>query len=400
MALDVGTLGISKLAPPRIATISLILITAFVVVGPLSSLNIVDTWRGVYIEQRASGLVTEESSLLQLSESVVRKTLARQVTSAPSANITQLISVAITSPRHGLCSLVQMIVQIPGESALNVVVIVILLLVTFAAVMFIDNSRFGSESLQNQPTFSGKGSRPNDQERAVAPSTPLSKPRVLSDRSSPARSGRSSTIAEPRVSPGQRITLAVPSLLAAPSDELKQSNFQVTDLTSKTLLNVTVMVPPRDVLQMEQFPHEYVTLYSTDGEDELAMCALGPQGVGQYWRCDIYQRGDTLFGHIIQDKPRAQSSSVNFSLMDVHKERLLSIAVELGGLSPRGSKQRRITVFDESGNKCAEIQPGAFSFGHKGQYYQADCLPDADLGIIVIALMAIDRLLTHRHPTS
>lgn len=196
-------------------------------------------------------------------------------------------------------------------------------------------------------------------------------------------------------SQAQRFALAVPSLLEAPLDELQTCDFKITDLTGMTLLTVTVMVPPKPLMGTDQTPLEYVTVYSKDGQDELAMCALGPQGLGKPWRCDVYQKGDQIVGHLVRDQHTAAVES--FSLIDARRERFLYIVMEYDTGQSGSGKQRRTSVFGRNEVKCAEVQPGVVSFGSREQYYHVDCLPEADVGIVVIALLAVDRLRTHSH---
>jgi len=186
-----------------------------------------------------------------------------------------------------------------------------------------------------------------------------------------------------------RFCVAVPSLLEAPIDELCSADFKILDLRGSPLLSVTVMVPPKEVTTMSpEAPLEYVTVSSRDGQVELAMCALAPQNSGATWRCDVYQKGDQRFGAIVCDQ--LTSTRESFFLLDSRKERFLSVVME----SDHG--QRRTTVFGRNGSRCAEIKPGVLKFGAKEQYYQLECAADADTGMVVITLLAVDRLRTHR----
>lgn len=216
---------------------------------------------------------------------------------------------------------------------------------------------------------------------------PISKSARPSPARSPLRSAANTPEATQTLATTQKYSLAIPSVYDAPHDHSKKTDYEIKDSMGKKLLNVEVMRPFQDDDADIGAPHEYVSLHSKDGEEELAMCALGPTGDGN-WDCNVYQGETDLYGSLVTESGSMRQNNMQFALVSPKGERLLVL---------RGRPQdRRMEVLDHNGSTAAVIEPGKLSFGRPGEFYQAECVMDADVGLIVLSLLAVDRLLSHK----
>jgi len=190
----------------------------------------------------------------------------------------------------------------------------------------------------------------------------------------------------------QKYHLGIPSIYEAPKEHSKASKFEIKDADGHKLLAVEVMRPHQSEAEAAESdaPHEYVSIHSKAGDQELAMCALAPSG-GK-WECHIYQSGGGVpehrpehYGALVQETD--WRGGMKFALVSKEGERLLVAAGQ--------PLERRLTVFDQRGQTSAKIEPGTFSWGRPDEYYKAECSLGVDVGLVVLMLLAIDRLLSH-----
>jgi len=244
----------------------------------------------------------------------------------------------------------------------------------------------------------------------------------------PGGSVQTSPIAEPRVSeefceaipPRENYGLDCGYTIRVPSLYNSRDNTQmnVLDGRGETILRAVLEKFPeqKNNASGQLKPHEIMVLYGGSSErgehnQELAFCAMGPKEDG-FWKSEIYQRDapgkDTLYGTVRQDNIQkvpetseqgqffrlvssVEDSSKGFSGHSSAKEdNLLSATIVKGAHNPR---QRDMHVYDGNGKIAAKVLP---SKSRPGEYYEVGCYPGADVGMVVLAIMSIDRLLTQR----
>uniref|UniRef100_A0A7R9ZUH0 Uncharacterized protein n=1 Tax=Pyrodinium bahamense TaxID=73915 RepID=A0A7R9ZUH0_9DINO len=271
------------------------------------------------------------------------------------------------------------------------IVVVVLFNLWYAFAVYTERDR--SEARQTRVRLLPP--KPEEQSPLASSRIPPTNARLLAQRSPPAIRScpptpvESGPIGGLRVPPGQKLLLAVPSLLDEPIEQFKKSEHQVTDETGKKLLHVDIMRPPEDTSGDETpVTLEYVTICSVEAREELAMCALGPAQQGGDWECHLYSGDDELLGYIIEERTLF-GGKAQFTLISHHRgDPLLWAQGDVKG--------RRLEVFGRGGAVTAVVGPGNFGFGQQGEYYSVSFLQDADVGLVVLVLMGVDRLLSHR----
>jgi len=188
--------------------------------------------------------------------------------------------------------------------------------------------------------------------------------------------------------------LQVPSLLDAPMEDFRKSDYHIRDTSGEKLLKINIMRPAQEqvvVAEADFSPAEYVTLCSVGSDDELAMCALGTKPGSHEWECHVYQGENELFGYIVEEQgvfAKGVNRDSQFALLSYpHSERMLWVKGKV--------QERKLHVFSHRKDVTAYVEPGT-GLGEPDTHYTVTCLPDANVGLVVLLLLGIDRIHSHR----
>lgn len=194
--------------------------------------------------------------------------------------------------------------------------------------------------------------------------------------------------------PRPAFALQVPSLLDAPMEDFRKSDYNIRDTSGERLLTINIMRPAQEQLAVTEAdfrPAEYVTLCSIGSDDELAMCALGTKPGSHEWECHVYQGENELFGYIVEEQgvlAKGINRDSQFALLSYpHSERMLWVKGKI--------QERKLHVFSHRKDVTAYVEPGT-GLGEPDTHYTVTCLPDANVGLVVLLLLGIDRIHSHR----
>lgn len=196
-----------------------------------------------------------------------------------------------------------------------------------------------------------------------------------------------------------RYTLQVPSLLNMRADSSGVSVHHVHDAAGKAVLNVNLMLLRQEMVEMEGIsplglsregsgilPSEYVSIYSSSNDEELALCALGP-GEGGKWECNLYRGENELFGYVVEDgKGQAgvfQPEQRYMLIGHPGGERLLTLQGRL--------EERNAQLLGTDGFQAAVVEPGPA--GPVDANYKVMCTGhETFAGLVLPLLLGVDRL--------
>lgn len=185
--------------------------------------------------------------------------------------------------------------------------------------------------------------------------------------------------------------LAVPYLgLETSSARNSSRSYAVTDKKGKTLLSVTLELPSGPAGHML----ERLTLQPAAGQDALASCdILIPAAVARSnvepkpkIRCTIMTKAGDLFGRIEFEslKTGGDPNSQCFEMVGVGGTWRLSFYGNL--------VDHTLNVTNDKSQLLGTVETAQLPFGEPGSYYQLRVAPLADAGLILIALLALDRM--------
>jgi hypothetical protein len=193
-----------------------------------------------------------------------------------------------------------------------------------------------------------------------------------------------------------RCTISVPSIRYPPLKPRASLNRMVCNAAGKGLFSITVTGPSTDIPQLEPgTPEEYVTITSFDQRVELSLWLM-TAAKGGGWECHCFREGKHL-GYFSETTPAASAAAGQdhiFALKTVREsfQSAMSILTVEGDLT-----KPPLRVLQE-GQLSATVDPaGDGSFG-ASDFCQVTCEPEVDLGLIVLALIGMDRLLGHNNP--
>lgn len=198
-----------------------------------------------------------------------------------------------------------------------------------------------------------------------------------------------------------KYTLQVPSLLNMPWTNSGVSVHHVYDAGGKTLLNVHLMQLKQEIVEREAsvnisrepsgiLPAEYVSIYSSSTDEELALCALGPCENGR-WECNLYRGENELFGYVAEDRKGLagafQTEQRYVLLGHPGGERLLTLRGRL--------EERRAELLGPDGAQAAVVEPG--NAGPSDANYKVICTGhETFAGLVLPLLLGVDRLRSRR----
>jgi len=133
-------------------------------------------------------------------------------------------------------------------------------------------------------------------------------------------------------------------------------------------------------------PTEYVSIYSSSGDEELALCALSPGEAGR-WECDLYRGDSEFFGYIAEDsigQASAFQAEQQYVLMGHPSgDRVLTLQGRL--------EERRAELLGADGAVAAVVEPGPA--GPTDTKYQVTCTrQETFVGEVLPLLLGVDRL--------
>lgn len=193
--------------------------------------------------------------------------------------------------------------------------------------------------------------------------------------------------------------MQVPSLLNMRATSSGVSVHHVHDAAGKAVLNVNLMLLKQDMVEMEGvsplglsregsgiLPSEYVSIYSSNNDEELALCALGP-GEGGRWECNLYRGENELFGYVVEDgKGLASVFQPEQRYMLIGHpggERLLTLQGRLD--------ERHAQLLGADGAQAGAVEPGPA--GPADANYKVTCTGhETFAGLVLPLLLGVDRL--------
>lgn len=182
---------------------------------------------------------------------------------------------------------------------------------------------------------------------------------------------------------GTECVLAVP-ITGLESTRRSRKTFDITDKKGKTLLKVALEIPKGPSGHML----ERLTLQSASAQDALASCdilipVLNRGSGGPKIRCSIQSKTGDLFGRIDFE---AQTSDTGqcYEMIGVGGTWHVSFYGNLG--------EHSLNVTNDKSQLLATVEQANLSFASPGSYYQLRVAPLSDAGLILIALLALDRM--------
>jgi len=199
-----------------------------------------------------------------------------------------------------------------------------------------------------------------------------------------------------------RYTLQVPSLLNMRATYSGVSVHHIHDAAGKAVLNVHLMLLKQEMVEREGetpalsreasgiLPAEYVSIYSSGNDEELALCALGP-GEGGRWECNLYRGENELFGYVAEESKGLagafQTEQRYVLLGHPSGERLLTLRGRL--------EERRAELLGADGAQAAVVEPGPA--GPTDTNYKVMCTRhETFAGLVLPLLLGVDRLRSRR----
>lgn len=192
------------------------------------------------------------------------------------------------------------------------------------------------------------------------------------------------------VVPGQsKFQIKIPPLLHVDRSQSTRRFSVIAEGSSEQMLGLTLTRhTPHDEDTIEEL--FAVTLPDAD-ESELAICSFGrPRGPDLqcelYRTIELYDHHDDdhddheLFG-IVSSESSSQANIKNFTLVSISGRRLLTVIVE-------GDVQNRVIKVAN----CATTEILAVTMKGDDNYYKVECYAQADVTLVAITLMIVDRL--------
>jgi len=252
---------------------------------------------------------------------------------------------------------------------------IIVLVVAMAALVGMSYVWDRLEDGEGTPSRHEKAARKEVQQQQQSEPTRLTRAPCSAPVSRPGSRPRTGA-ATPMIAP-ERYVVALPSLVGLKLQPEEMLTLKITTAVGGELIEVQVWRP----LIEPDFPSnsatEYVCLTTPGGGEEVAMLAfLGEQ-------CQVFQGGDVLFGGLQKISPN------EFHLVSSSS---FGSGVVLRCVGEAAARQ--MSVFGAGGEKLATVEPSAAVFS-SGSHYQVTCEPQADVGLVVVALLGIDRILVH-----
>lgn len=180
-------------------------------------------------------------------------------------------------------------------------------------------------------------------------------------------------------------------LLAVPVTGLETTRrshrlFAVTDKKGKTLFNVALKIAKGPAGHIR----ERLTLQSVSGQDSLASCdvlipVLNCSLDGSKLQCTIESKAGDMFGSIDYNAPKVgEDSRKCYEMVGAGGTWHMSFYGNLADHS--------LNVTNDKSQLLGVVEPASLHFGEPGSYYQLHVAPSADAGLILIALLALDRM--------
>lgn len=187
---------------------------------------------------------------------------------------------------------------------------------------------------------------------------------------------------------GTECVLAVP-VVSGPVMEAV-SSFGVCDKKGKALLNVAVDVSPSSEAPAGHAFERIMLMSSKSNGGHLAYCELlipMNRSATASTRCMVFKQEGNLFARLDMI---AKSTTPNGE----YEHYMLKGASGGWQLDFYGSLvDRTFNVTNDQSQLLATAEQSDFSFGRGGQYYQLRVAPLADAGLILCALLALDRMV-------
>lgn len=183
---------------------------------------------------------------------------------------------------------------------------------------------------------------------------------------------------------GSECILGIPSLSNAPQGEVMLKN--ITDKTGEALLYVGLTAAPAG--------GEYVLLAKKD-QQELAFCELGSSVESEGWNGKIFRWDGELYARIREESP-LELGRLSSGISGAHRTfAVLSAVGAPWQLRVTGDfKEQKLCVEDDSRCVVAMVSPGnELAFSHAGEFCKLRLGPQADSCTVIVALLAIERLL-------
>mmetsp|Transcript_24402 Transcript_24402/g.69979 ORF Transcript_24402/g.69979 Transcript_24402/m.69979 type:complete len:360 (-) Transcript_24402:59-1138(-) len=343
--------------------------------------------------------LADETSLVQLTSAVMHGSLPTQAPPAAPPSLAVVASTWLQALQtERLETLVRHQTQTSAGSFVIIVVVAVAVLALWCIFYVCVLSTEGVSKLEKDDIPQRQLPKP----RHPSPGTttpPPPVPRDISQANRPSLGGHSeqsgsgavTPISGTRVPAGGRSILAIPTMQEITLEPFKSFRFKILDSFGKGLLDVDMMQPPPDISDGDQWtPAEYLTLHSVETAEEMAMCALGPGTGGSDWECHVFRGDNELYGYIVEDRglfPGVLSGEVKYKLVSMSNETVLTV---------KGSfDERRLEVL-EGETRIAVMAEGDFRFCRPKEYNKVTCFPDADVGLVVLVLLGVDRMLPHR----
>lgn len=190
---------------------------------------------------------------------------------------------------------------------------------------------------------------------------------------------------------GTECVLAVP-VTGLETSQRTQRNFAVTDKKGKTLLSVNLVLPKGP----SGHRIERLTLQSAGGGDALASCdivipTVGSGAGGPRISCTIQSKDDNLFARMkfeLHDAPKAAEGETQlgqcYEMVGVGGTWTVSFYGDLSN--------HNLNVTNDKSQLLGTVEAANLPFGEPGSHYQLRVAPLADAGLILMALLALDRM--------
>jgi hypothetical protein len=173
---------------------------------------------------------------------------------------------------------------------------------------------------------------------------------------------------------------------------------KVCNAAGKDIFSINVEGPSQDDFSRPEagIPEEYVRVKRSDlPEDQSEEFSLWVMKArrGNAWECHCFQQGEHL-GYFSEDLSVGHSSLAEGRKFVLKTESRISFRATPEILTVEGTLQNPPLWIMQKGVLAATVDPGRET--RLGGYtYQATCQPDANVGLVVLALVGMDRLMCH-----
>lgn len=189
-----------------------------------------------------------------------------------------------------------------------------------------------------------------------------------------------------------RCNITMPTMQFAPLKQHMSVDRKVCNAAGKDIYNINVLGPNADFSRPEPgMPEEYVTISSFDHQEELSLWVMKARK-GNTWECHCFREGEHL-GYFSEDQSFDYSSLAEgrkFVLKTVRQ----SFRATKDILTVKGTLAKPPLLVMQQGVLAATVDPG-YETRLGGHTYQVTCQPEANVGLVVLALLGMDRLLCH-----